>query len=124
MKRDFDLIREILLHVEASPANVRPYRVQFPESDQDTIDEHVELLIESGLLEGNPRHRAGAPLYVDMEVMVARLTWDGHDFLSSIQDDTIWRKAKATILMPSASFTFGLLVEWLKIQIKAKTGIP
>jgi hypothetical protein len=124
LKRDFDLIRDILLQIEAAPANSRRFRIRIPEKDQDVVDEHVELLIESGLVDGAPRHVSGAPMYVEIEVMVTRLTWEGHDFLSSMRDDTIWRKAKTEIIKPGLSFTFSLLAEWLKTEAKSKLGIP
>jgi hypothetical protein len=105
MKRDMDLIRTILQRIE---------------SDQDLtieghgsreISYHVALLKDAGFLD--------AYLLTDGfgridRAVVKRLTWDGHEFLDATRDDTLWRKARKHVLKPAASWTFGLLLEWLK----------
>ena len=50
------------------------------------------------------------------------LTWLGHEFLDAAKDDTIWTKAKETILKPGVSMTFNFLIEWLKAEAKTKLG--
>ena len=52
--------------------------------------------------------------------VVSRLTWEGHDFLDAIQDDTIWAKPKESVLKPTLSASLDVLLEWLKRQAKVK----
>jgi hypothetical protein len=54
---------------------------------------------------------------------VFEITWAGHEFLQSIKDDTLWKKAKEDVLKPTASWTFAILAEWLKQEMKTKMGI-
>jgi hypothetical protein len=56
--------------------------------------------------------------------MIHRLTWQGHEFLQSMRDETIWKKAKEHVLKPGASWTFEILKEWAKAELKERLGIP
>jgi hypothetical protein len=48
------------------------------------------------------------------------LTWEGHEFLDAMRDDTVWKKAKENVIKPGASWTVQLLFEWLKAEIKQR----
>jgi len=50
----------------------------------------------------------------DAEFLQINLTWAGQDFLDAAKDDTLWKKAKETVIKPGASFTFDVLLAWLK----------
>lgn len=122
MKRDFDLIRRIMTDIENMPAGRQYSNVDYliHEYDYSTIYEHIDLLVEAGLLNGKTvklAHGIGG-------VIINGLTWNGHDFLDATKDDTIWKKAKENVLKPGASITFGLLLEWLKAEAKHKLGLP
>jgi len=56
----------------------------------------------------------------DMDIV--RLTWEGCDFADAVRSDTLWKKAKEMVIKPTASFTFGLLKDWLKSEIAQ--GLP
>lgn len=84
MKRDDDLIRKLLLDMEASP---QPYYV-FPERLSMTVDEqktlyHLRLLCDAKFLQETGRNGG-----------VFRITNAGHDFLAAIQDENIWGQVK------------------------------
>ena len=84
------------------------------------VNEHIELLVEAGLLKGEvKRTHDGRAI-----VMISRLTWAGHDFLDSIKDETLWQKAQASILKPVGGVAFDVLLEWLKWQAKKRLGMP
>jgi hypothetical protein len=92
MKRDNDLLREILLFAEqhCTGDNVLTlsagmFAKNFPNVTQPILDYHIELLAERKLLKAEP-HQFGW--------FVLGLTWDGHDFLSNAKDQTIWNKSK------------------------------
>lgn len=121
MKRDFDLIRRLMKDIENIPAGQRYTDIAYlTDYDPDTVYAHIDLLLNAGLIEGktiNLQRGIGG-------VIIKGLTWDGHDFLDAATDDTLWKKAKESILKPGASITFALLLEWLKTEIKKKIGIP
>jgi len=119
MKRDFDLVRRILLDIEAMPPGDTAQGFEYQEYDHATIAEHVRLLIEAGLVDGEIGKTFGG-----IHFHVSGLTWSGHDFLRVAKDDTIWMKAKQTILKPASAITFDLLWAWLKEQAKQQLGLP
>ena len=121
MIRDFDLIRKILLVVQANPAGTGTISVSFEgEYPQNLVNEHAELLIEAGLLKGRAL-RGGNGLG---PVAIEGLTWAGHDFIDAAKDETIWAKAKTTVLKPAVAVTFDALLQWLKRQVLDSLGLP
>lgn len=113
MKRDMDLIRMIILGARETP-NGSPL-MGVPGVADETFAEHVQILEEAGLLFAAIAPKGMQPA---KKAAVWRLTWAGHDFADSILDDTIWNKAKEHVIKPSASWTFGVLLEYLKVEIR------
>jgi len=119
MDRDMDAIRQILFTVR--DANHAVSKVDGVEDD--VFKFNTMLLIEAGLVLGssNPSGRSSSP--VPAAALIRRLTWEGYDFVDSIEDDDIWHKAKQKVLKPAGSWTFSILSEYLKYEIKTKLGI-
>jgi hypothetical protein len=115
MKRDMDLIRQILIDAETRDfEDGEP-----PELYQAlTTDEayQIALMIDAGLVQADYVSSAGTP----QSATIYRLTWAGHDFLDAARDNTIWKKAKDSILKPGISWTFSILTEWLKQEAHDK----
>lgn len=107
MKLDLDLVRDILLDVEATPAN-QPANVNLPDRDEDAVLEHIELLIEAGLLDGSvlPSGMGKHRLYA---ANVARLTWDGHEFLDNARNDQVWARTKAIVKEKGGAASFAVV---------------
>lgn len=119
MKRDMDIVRKIALALRDSDKMLNS--VDGIEDPQFRM--HAQLLIEARLAEGTASktiHNQNFP----MHVMLFRLTWAGHDFADSIDDETLWKKAKEHVIKPGASWSFGVLGEWLKMEMKTRLGIP
>jgi len=113
VKRDMDIIRRLLLRAEAAPDGQL--------SIHDALETyHVRLMIDAGLVDGRISEEitTGAPRHS----YIHALTWAGHDFLDAARDETLWKKAKQHVIKPGASFTFELLKEWLKAEIRARFG--
>lgn len=84
------------------------------------VIEHLEILIEAGLVVGTIIETlgdSGTP-------MVSRLSWTGHDFLDAMRDETIWNRAKNTVLKRAGGITFEIFMDWLKWQMRTKLGLP
>ena len=124
MKRDMDLVREILLAVEDGfqtfgDSKITEVEARFPWPAQ-TVHEHLHLLLEAGLLEklGESRH---AKL-----LHIRGLTWEGHDFLDTVRDPEVWKRTKAGALA-IGGWTFGMLKEfgvaYLKQVAKERLGL-
>jgi hypothetical protein len=107
MKRDMDLCRKILQHVEGLSVGVRTIDVDdleyaVPDIDQDTVNYHVRLLMGAGFIESTGTSVRGA-------LLVKGLTWGGYEFLEKSRDEGLWGKAKKI----AKEKTGGLAVESL-----------
>lgn len=95
MKRDMDLIRDLLLQIESNPEmdGTREFYFNTPEEmgiSGHSIEEaayNLGLLISAGFVDG--AITIGNPMQV-----VRGLTWEGHEFLDNIKNDDIWGKTK------------------------------
>jgi hypothetical protein len=114
MKRNMDLARDLLLFAEdGNGARIAQY-------SPDDCAGHFLILKDAGLVLGVVSGNDMNP----GRYMIHRLTWQGHEFLQSMRDDTVWKKAKEHVLIPGASWTFDLLKEWAKHEIQSRLGIP
>ena len=107
VKRDWDIIREILTRLEDfSDTDGTLSLSDFPENRASEYSYHVELLIEAGLIEGQmARTLSRGPI----QFIARRLTWSGHEFLDSIRSDTVWNKTKKTFAEKGIDMTFELV---------------
>lgn len=80
--------------------------------DGEITRAHVVLLLEAGLLDGTVVDFVSEP----KQGIVTGLTWAGHDFLGSIKDDGLWKKAKDTVIKPAGGVAFTVLLEWVKAE--------
>lgn len=116
MKRDPDIIRTIALAVEELPPGGNLQALEGIEPD--AFAAHTQWMSDAGLIEANIM-----PIFGGQTIaMINRLTWDGCDFLDAARSDTLWKKAKTSIIAPTASWTFDILKEWLKSEIR--NGLP
>lgn len=89
MKRDLDLIRTILLRLEASEE--REIDPTPPEGcGRERFEYHLEILVDAGYIEvGNL-----VETYEGKSYLKCRLTWDGQDYLNAVRDSSVWNKVK------------------------------
>jgi hypothetical protein len=112
VNRNMDIVRDIILAVRESSSPVN----SIPNISPSEFAYHAQLLVEAGLIVAAIMPEGGKPA---RSAMIFRLTWTGHDFADSIVDDTIWKKAKDNVIKPTASWTFGILLEYLKVEIQS-----
>lgn len=113
MKRNMDLIRGLLLDIEANE-NVNG---KFVISDADfgavggdnrtAIQYHLRLLLDAGYIEGEDLLKsAKSSPNVDIHrmlkeegapILVTRMTWAGHDFLDTVRDNKVWSQTKEAL---------------------------
>ena len=120
MKRDFDLIRAILFDVQAAPPLESIEEFKHAGKSQEEVCAHISLLIEAGLVGGEVTLYHGDP----PSAIIHRLTWRGHDFLEAMSDDSLWTRAKQSVLLPAGGVMFDVLLDWLKYHAKEKLGLP
>lgn len=99
MKRDMDMIRELLLKIEGGQGVFYPIPTEtaqmfgHQEAPPLTNDEanklrlHLDMLEEIGFIRTQDVIAGGA-------VFVERITWPGYEYLESVRDPETWRKTK------------------------------
>jgi Hypothetical protein (DUF2513) len=123
MKRDMDLIRELLLQIEGSKTNFATCPVMEqgrPDREEAwRLGEHLHLLQEAKIIDATINAAAG-------NVNVQRITWKGYDLLDSIRDPKIWEKTKNGV-EGAGGFTVDLQTDLakglVKKQINKYTGV-
>jgi hypothetical protein len=127
MKRDMELIRELLLRLESLPLKPGRGEVVFSNSPslqvdgftEDQIKYHLHLIESSGLIET----RGNIPT---AGMVFWGLTWRGHDFLDSVRDPEIWKATKEAANKVgglSLDMLGNLAKGFIKTQIAKHTGI-
>ncbi|KWS19008.1 DUF2513 domain-containing protein [Pseudomonas syringae] len=90
MKLDKDLVREILLAVEAHDHPQGWMTLTLEGRESELVSYHVMLLDEAGLLSGISLGGLN-----HFEWQPKRLTYKGHEFLDTVRDGEVWRRTKA-----------------------------
>lgn len=89
MRRDSDLIRVILLAVEADDRCEVLKLTEIAGYADEAVHFHARLLVEKGFLKTYFPDRTGRQPWICI-----RLTWDGYDFLDNIRDPVVWKSVK------------------------------
>lgn len=107
MKREMELVREILLRVEASDEALGSGEILIPDFKKNQIGKHCKWLVQAGFLEGLESGNLAAtfPEYLGLD-----LTWQGLEFLETIRDPKIWAQTK-TVLGKTGNWTATLLTD-------------
>ena len=126
MKRDLDLMRDLLIQVESASFSDRelgrnPWRIfSVAKCSTEVVRYHVRLLMEreyfhpeSIKLDG--QDQAGRPV---AKFLPDALSDQGQDFLASVQDDRVWTKTKAKLAKTSGNAALEVVVEVAKTIAK------
>lgn len=95
MRRDMDLVRDILLEIEKQYVSTAIYNLKIEGYDTETIAYHCKILYEAGLISDYKAQYADNTIY---SFGVGSLTQDGNDYLDKIRDNSIWKKTKDVIV--------------------------
>lgn len=112
MKRDMDLIRKILLELESSSES---WAERLDGYEKQEIYHHAYLLIQAGLAEGNIFSSSPPP-----QADLFNLTWQGHEFIDSVRNESVWRKTREYIKEKGGSATFNLITQVASLFIKSQ----
>lgn len=136
MRFDFDLTYRILTTIEDLPPSgsisVNDFidEEKFPDEGERytpydnefiRVSYHMELLVNSGLLEAYPFHAVGIPAtnYTVRPGLnnASGLTLDGHQYLAMLRDDTILNRLKKKVKSGLWSAAEALSIEAVKLLI-------
>jgi hypothetical protein len=122
MKRDWDVVRDILTEVEKLSTEER-YNFKYGigsncATHDPTISEHAILLFKSGYLAGIYNDMYGCSMLVS-----PKLTWEGHDLLDTIRSNAVWERIKTLSTEKGIELSFDTVkalgkvaVEWVLRQ--------
>jgi hypothetical protein len=94
MRRDPDLIRQILLALERHPGGFAPDEIAIPGFTSEQIGYHIHLLAQAGLVKAV---EAGHLQSQSPQAKARELTWAGHEFLDAARNLDHWNRAKQII---------------------------
>ena len=118
-----DLTRVLLLKIEADKRldGTRWIRFDTPNEigvdgySMEEISYHLTMLIDGGFVKGREGTVANPT--------INKLTWQGHELLDDIRDDTIWGKTKERA-KGLGSVGIALMWELAKAELKLKLHLP
>ncbi|QIM63167.1 hypothetical protein A1D29_07665 [Pasteurellaceae bacterium Orientalotternb1] len=105
MKRNWDLIRKILIKLEEkadieselSSEDIRGF-------DRYTVAYHYNIMAQAGLI--TVADNSGID---EIDYSALSLTWQGHEFLDKIRNDRVWNKVKRTVQSKSLDLSFDVI---------------
>jgi hypothetical protein len=114
MQLDMELVRKVLVAVEALPFDEVPHEIQVAGSSPEAVGYHVMILDEADLIKARQSMRVDGFCWDPI-----RLTYEGHKFLDAARSDTVWNKAKSMILKQTGTLTLEAFKTALPIAIKS-----
>ena len=121
MKRDWDVIREVLIEIEEMPDKDR-FNKSYTLGGQKTPEEmskaeHALLLWQGEYVTGtygNTAYGAG--------IIMPGLSWAGHDLLDTLRSKPVWEKIKTTAKDKGIELTFEAVKSLGSLALKSIIG--
>lgn len=111
MKRDLDLVREILFAVEENAGNpLGSVELNIENHSQQELSYHIMLLDQAGLIRAEDCSVLGPEGF---RWEAKHLTWEGHEFIDAARDSTTWKKAKKKVADAAGGVIFSVLKDVL-----------
>ncbi|MCK6553955.1 DUF2513 domain-containing protein [Candidatus Binatia bacterium] len=108
MKRDMDLIREILIAMEERPAEARGETLHVADRSDTEVAYHLRLLVDAGFITAIKASSNAGPAWLPLD-----LSMKGHDFLDAARDKTRWTKATTLMKEKAGGFALDVLRDLL-----------
>jgi len=119
-----NLIREILLKLEAHEHGHAPGKLEIPGYSDEQIGFHIFLMGQARLL---VTHDVTNAADRSPAAMALSMTWDGYEFLDAARNDSVWKKARHEVTRAGVSAGFELVKQLLigvaKDELR-KHGVP
>lgn len=101
MKRDMNLVRQILLALEERGVAQRKEPLEVVGFDNEALMYHLGIMYDAGLINAIDCSTRSGPAWHPVD-----LTWAGHDFLDAARDEGRWTKVMTTVGRAAGSVTF------------------
>lgn len=120
MKRDLNLIRSILLDIQAAPAGQAIQGFTYDGKEQPEILEHVQLLLDADFIDG---HVTTGNMNEPVACLIFRMKWSGQEFLAKAKNDTLWKKVLAQAEEKGGSTSIAVINALLEAAAKKYVGL-
>lgn len=94
MQKNMELLRKLLVAIEAAGSTSLLANPVIEGYNRETVDNHVFLLMEAGLVEGETLTTLGQRV---PRGAARRLTFKGHEALAAIRNESVWLKTKTKV---------------------------
>jgi hypothetical protein len=120
MKRDMNLVRNIVLALEDYPAGFAPRDFAVEGYSDEEIGYHIYIMMEAGLIRGADvtTHGSKSP-----QAITTGLTWAGHEFADAARDPKRWEKAMELTKEKAGSITLDVLAKLLTSLMSSALGL-
>ena len=108
MKRDMDLCRKILFAIEEQYIDTAIFDMKIENYSIEQIAYHCQILYDAGFISNYKAQYASNKIW---SYAVGALTWEGHEFLDKIREDTIWNKTKDIIVKKGLPMALDIIKE-------------
>lgn len=120
MQRDMNLVRHLILAIEASPSGFAPRNLKVDGYTHEEIGYHLHIMLQAGLIQGADvtSHGAKSP-----EAIATSLTWAGHEFADAARNNELWAKAMEQTKEKVGSATIELILKLLAHLTSSALGL-
>lgn len=101
MPRDWDVVRDVLLEVDALDSKARNSFSYTDGEGDDALVAHALMLWKAGFIEAIDAGTMGGD-----SIMCPQLTWEGHNLLETLRDKPVWTKIKAVAAEKGIELSF------------------
>lgn len=120
MKRDWDIIRAVLLRLEGDSranavVNANSFGPVFSEQD---VAYNIRLMHQKGLITANIQESRSGDGAI-RTALARSMTSQGHDLLDSIRNETVWHRVQETFKKKALDMTVELVMGVAKDAAKA-----
>jgi hypothetical protein len=110
MQRNWEIIREILLQLEASnKANPSINANSFNGLEEQEVAYNMRLLSEAGYIEAKIQNLSDGSGRIGV-ALATKMTNAGHNLLDTIRNETVWKKIKDKFSTSGIDMTFDLVI--------------
>lgn len=119
MKRNMDLVRDILLALEEYEHGIFEGSLNIEGYTSEQVAYHVYLLGKAGLLVAMDTTDDQS---LSPEAIPRNLTWQGHEFIENSRDPSIWEQSKL-VINKAGGASLAIWSEVLKQTVLSNLGI-
>ena len=123
MKRDLDLIRDMMLRIEAChPKDGKITSETFKDlcDDEEKVAFHLFILYDVGFIVAEPVNHSKMRC---SDYIVEYLTFIGCDYLDSIRDQSVWNSIKEKLRRIGGNATLDILTDLASSLLREQLGM-